>query len=249
VVEPAAPAFYARQGNAPWDWWTLLHPPYTVWHLSYVVLGAAIAPTRDWAALGFSVLAFFLAVGLAAHALDELHGRPLKTGIASSTLWVVAALALAGAVALGIIGAFFWDGANWALAAAMPIGVTLVVGYNLELFDGAFHSDHVFAWGWGGFPVVIGYLAQSPPESLVLLAAATAATLAAVGSSYAQRFLSSPARWLRRRSASVSGSITTRDGAAVQLDHEVLLAPLEDALRALSWAVPLAAIAVLLAGS
>jgi hypothetical protein len=249
VVDPAAPAFYARQGNALSDWWTLLHPPYTVWHLSYVILGAAIAPTRDWTALGFSVLAFFLAVALAAHALDELHGRPLKTGIGSSTLWVVATLGLAGAVTLGVFGAFFWDGHNWALATAMPIGVTLVVGYNLELFDGAFHSDHAFAWGWGGYPVVIGYLAQSPPESLVLLAAATAATLAAVGTSYAQRSLSSPARWLRRRSASVSGSITTLDGAAIQLDRGVLLAPLEHALRALSWAVPMAVIALLLAGS
>ena len=89
MAEPAAPAFYARQGTAVSDWWTLLHPPYTIWHLSYVVLGAAIAPSRDWTALAFSVLAFFLAVGLAAHALDELHGRPLRTNIPSSTLWAV----------------------------------------------------------------------------------------------------------------------------------------------------------------
>src|SRR4029450_10509702 len=119
MAEPAAPAFYARQGTAISDWWTLLHPPYTVWHLSYVVLGAATAPSRDWTARAFSVLAFFLAVGLAAHALDELHGRPLRTRIPSSTLWAVAALSLAGAVVLGVIGAFFWDGTNWALAVAV----------------------------------------------------------------------------------------------------------------------------------
>ena len=249
MAEPTAPAFYARRGTALSDWWTLLHPPYTLWHLSYVVLGAAIAPRRDWVALGFSVLAFFLAVGLAAHALDELQGRPLSTRIDSSTLWAVAGLALAGAVALGIVGAFFWDGHNWALVAAMPIGVVLVVGYNLELFDSRLHSDHVFAWAWGGFPVVIGYLAQSPPRSLLLWAAAAAATLAGVGTSYAQRFLSSPARLLRRHTASVTGSLTTTDGAAIELDRTVLLAPLEDALRALSWAVPLVAVALLLAGS
>src|SRR5262245_34657652 len=137
MAEPAAPAFYARQGTAASDWWTLLHPPYTVWHLSYVVLGAAIAPTRDWTALGFSVLAFFLAVGLAAHALDELHGRPLKTGLSDTTLWTVATLALGGAVGLGVVGSFFWDGTtNWALAVAIPLGMLLVVGYNQELFGG-----------------------------------------------------------------------------------------------------------------
>lgn len=249
MAEPAAPAFYARRGSAVSDWWTLLHPPYTVWHLSYVVLGAAIVPTRDWAALGFSVLAFLLAVGLAAHALDELQGRPLNTGIGSSILWAVAGLALSGALALGIIGAFFWRQPNWALAAAMPLGTMLVLGYNLELFDGRLHTDHVFAWGWGGFPVVIGFVAQSPPLSPTLLAAATAATLAGVGSAYAQRFLSTPARQLRRHTETVVGSLTMTDGAAVQLDRAVLLAPLEGALRALSWALPMAAVAVLLASA
>ena len=93
MAEPAAatPAFYARQGGRAADWWTVLHPPYTVWHLSYVVLGAAMASTIDPVALGLSVLAFFLAVGLAAHALDELQGRPLGTGIGDRTLWTVAA--------------------------------------------------------------------------------------------------------------------------------------------------------------
>ena len=232
----AAPAFYARRGNAVSDWWTLLHPPYTVWHLSYVVLGAAIVPARDWAALGFSV-----------HALDELQGRPLRTGIASTTLWVVAGLALAGAVALGILGAFFWDGTNWALAVAIPLGAALVVGYNLELFGGRLHTDQAFAWGWGSFPVVVGFLAQSPPATLRLVVAAVAMTLAAVGTSYAQRRLSTPARRLRRDTTSVTGSLTPTEGPAVPLDRAVLLAPLEGALRALSWAVPIIAIAVLLA--
>jgi len=249
MAEPAAPAFYARQGTATSDWWTLLHPPYTVWHLSYVVLGAAIAPSRDWTALAFSVLAFFLAVGLAAHALDELHGRPLRTRIPSSTLWAVAALSLAGAVVLGVIGAFFWDGTNWALAVAVPIGMLLVVGYNLELFDGALHSDHGFAWGWGGFPVVVGFVAQAPDPTPALLAAAAAATLAGVGTSYAQRYLSTPARRLRRRTTSVSGELIPMDGDPIQLDRAALLAPLEAALRALSWAVPMAAVALLLAGA
>ena len=35
------PAFYALAPGGWRDWWTLLHPPYTMWHLSYVALGAA----------------------------------------------------------------------------------------------------------------------------------------------------------------------------------------------------------------
>src|SRR5438477_8459925 len=75
------PAFYALRSGGWRDYWTLLHPPYTAWHLSYVAIGASVAPRFDGGRLGATVLAFFLGVGLTAHALDELRGRPLRTGI------------------------------------------------------------------------------------------------------------------------------------------------------------------------
>src|SRR5262245_22489778 len=93
------PAFYAATGPAG-DWWTLLHPPYTAWHLSYVAIGAALAPHLDAERLVATLLAFFLAVGIAAHALDELNGRPLRTSIPSSVLAGSAAVALTGAVVI-----------------------------------------------------------------------------------------------------------------------------------------------------
>ena len=249
MAEPgaAAPAFYARRGGRAADWWTLLHPPYTVWHLSYVDLGAAVAPRVDLAALGLSVMAFFLAVGLAAHALDELQGRPLRTRISDQTLRAVAGLALAGACALGVVGVFFWGHVNWPLAVAIPVGAVLVVGYNLELFGGRLHSDWAFAWAWGGFPVAVGFVAQAPDMTWALLGAAVAAALGGVGTSYAQRRLSTPARELRRRTADVTGTMTRSDGTVEPLDRTVLLVPLEGALRTLSWAIPALAFAMLLA--
>jgi hypothetical protein len=248
MPDEAAPTFYARQGGAISDWWTVLHPPYTAWHLSYVVLGAAVAPHRDWTALVFTVLAFFLAVGLAAHALDELHGRPLRTGIGATTLWSVALVALVGATAIGLVGALFRVGPQWALLVAVPVGAFLVVAYNLELF-GHFHTDHVFAWAWGGFPVVVGLLAQAPEWSATLVVAAVGATLAALGTSYAQRFLSTPARRLRRGITAVSGTLVTTNGGGIPLQRQTLLKPLEQALLALSWAVPAVAATLLFAAS
>ena len=38
------PAFYALRPGGWRDLITLLHPPYTAWHLSYVAFGAAAAP-------------------------------------------------------------------------------------------------------------------------------------------------------------------------------------------------------------
>ncbi|GAA1974862.1 hypothetical protein GCM10009798_40130 [Nocardioides panacihumi] len=241
-----APAFYARRGGRWADWWTLLHPPYTVWHLSYVVLGAAMARRIDWGALGLSVLAFFLAVGIAAHAYDERTGHPLGTAFTDRALTGLAATALAGAVALGVYGVFWWAGTNWPLLVAIPLGAVLVVGYNAELFGGLMHSDLVFGLGWGGFPVVVGYVAQSPGATWKGLVAVGVATAGGIATTYAQRFLSTPARQLRRRTAEVTGILTTTDGDVVAVDRRLLLAPLERALRSLSYGVPLVALAALL---
>jgi hypothetical protein len=248
MAEPTvAPAFYARRGGRLADWWTVLHPPYTLWHLSYVALGAAMAPVLDWTALGATVLAFFLAVGVAAHSLDELHGRPLGTRLGDGALRLAAGAALVGACALGVVGIVVRSPAVWPLVVAVPVGALLVVGYNLELFGGRLHTDAVFAWAWGGFPVAVGFLAQDPALSPSTVAAGVAATLAGVGTSYAQRHLSTPARGLRRRTSDVSGTVHRVDGTVEPLDRAALLAPLEAALRAMSWAVPAVAVAALLA--
>jgi hypothetical protein len=241
------PAFYVRRGGPAADWWTLLHPPYTLWHLSYVVLGAGMAPHLDRTALVWSVAAFFLAVGVAAHALDELQGRPLATRISDSILQVVAGLAILGACALGAVGVLFHGPTNWWLLGAMPVGVVLLVGYNLELFGGRLHTDAVFACSWGGFPVAVGFVAQAPADTSSSMIAAALATLAGVGTAYVQRSLSTPARHLRRRTSQVSGTIRWVDGSVADLDRRTLLAPLERALRTLSWVVPAIAAAVLAA--
>jgi predicted membrane-bound mannosyltransferase len=149
-------------------------------------------------------------------------------------------------VTLGLYGAFWWDGVDWAVAVAVPVGVALVVGYNLELLGGRLHSDLVFGLGWGGFPVAVGYLAQAPDLTSPNVVSALAAVGAAVALTYAQRRLSTPARDLRRRTRDVEGVAHRLDGTAVLLDRQALLAPLEGGLRALSWAVPLVALAVLL---
>ena len=140
------PAWYAA-GSGPWrDWVTVLHLPYTAWHLAYVLVGAGLAASVDPVRLIGTLLAFALAVGVAAHALDELKGRPLGTAIPATTLAVVAGLAGAGAVALGVVGI---GRIGWGLAGFIAVGVVLVVGYNLEIGGGVLHTDTVFAAAMG----------------------------------------------------------------------------------------------------
>lgn len=238
--DPARPAFYALAAGGWRDYWTLLHPPYTVWHLSYVTIGAALAPAlhvRWWLE---TVLAFFLAMGLAAHALDELNGRPLRTRIPASVLWSIAAIGLLAATALGVDGAIEVSAWIWLFILT---GVFLVVAYNLELFGGAFHSDVWFALAWGAFPVLTAYFAQT--GSLRVDAVVAAAACAVL--SGAQRALSTPVRTLRRHVADVRGVRIMDDGSVESLGAESLRAAPESALRLLSIAVPLLAAALVLA--
>ncbi len=236
------PAYYAARTDAGgWrDWWTLLHPPYTAWHLAYVVIGACLAPIVNGTRLVATLLAFFCAVGLAAHALDELQGRPLRTRIPARSLVAVAAVGLAGAVGLGVVGAVQ---VGWPLVPFLVVGPLLVVGYNFELFGGIIHNDVGFAASWGAFPVLTAYVAQTGN----LAAAPILAAVGAFGLSAAQRALSTPARLLRRRTVDISGTITLTDGSELDVERSLLLAPLERALRSLSWAVVLLAAALALA--
>lgn len=242
-TDSLSPAFYARRGGARWDWWTVLHPPYTLWHLSYVGIGAALAPRIDWLILGATVLAFALAVGIAAHALDEWNGRPLRTGISDRALWIAAIVSLAAATALGIM---VLPHTGPVLIPFVAAGILLVLGYNLELFGGVLHTDLGFALAWGAFPAAVGYVAQAPPLNSPGTLAAVVAVLAATALSAAQRRLSTPARMLRRRAVSVTGVIELTDGSTARLDQAALLRPLDGALRLLSYAAPAIAAALLL---
>jgi hypothetical protein len=222
------------------EWWTLLHPPYTAWNLAYVVVGACLAPVVDATYLVATVLAFFCAVGLAAHALDELAGRPLRTSIPAGALVAVAVAGLAGAVALGVAGAVK---VGWPLVPFLVVGPVLVVAYNFELLGGAVHNDVGFAASWGTFPVLTAYVAQTGRLAWAPVIFGAAAFFL----SLAQRALSTPARLLRRRAAAVGGEVVLGDGSRVALGRAVLLAPLERALHLTAWAVVLAAAALAVA--
>jgi hypothetical protein len=217
------PAFYALRSGGWRDYVTLLHVPYTLWHLSYVAIGAALVPRMDWPVLGWTVLAFALALGVGAHALDELHGRPLRTRIPSSVLVALAVVSVAGACAIGIVIA---SRRTWWLLLFVGLGAFLVTAYNLELFGGTFHSDLWFALAWGAFPLLTGYFASAERLGWAALAGAAFAVL----SSLAQRVLSTEVRFARRQAG---------EPAATR--------PLERALQLLAAALPLLAGALLLA--
>ena len=225
------PAFYAMVSGSGWkDYVNLLHLPYTLWHLSYVVLGAAIAPEIHVDRLLITLLAFFLAVGIASHALDEINGRPLGTSIPRPVLLALGLVPLAGAVALGVAAGVV--STVWILPF-VAFGGFIAVAYNLGVWNDRFHSDFWFAFAWGAFPAFTSYWINSPhvTASAVLLA------LGCFTLSLAQRTLSTPVRAIRRRTLNVEGSMQMADGSSVSLDGPTMISAPEKALTLLSLTV------------
>ena len=223
------PAFYALAPGGWRDYVTLLHPPYTLWHLSYVAIGAALAQEWRPGRLGLALAAFFLAVGIGAHALDELKGRPLGTRIPGRTLVSLATLSIGAATGLGIAAAVRYD--LW-LLSFVAFGAFAVCAYNLELLGGRIHTDVWFALAWGAFPLLTGYFNAAERIRVgALLAAGFAGLL-----SFAQRRLSTQVRKVRRKVAAVSGTIELKEGGREPITPELLTRAPEAALRALAAA-------------
>ena len=229
-------AFYALRPGGWRDYWTLLHPPYTLWLLSNALLGAAIAPAPDPRIVAGGLLAFGLAVGVAAHSFDELQGRPLATRIPSRVLVALGAVALAASVGLGITALTV---VGPGLLAFVVVGAALVLGYAFEA--PLLHSDLGFALAWGAFPTVtLAYATGAAPLPTVAVAAGTAFL------SLAQRHLSTRVRGIRRRATAVSGEVRYRDGSRELIDARSLIAAPEAGLRLLWPAITLLALGVLL---
>jgi hypothetical protein len=235
----ARPAFYALAPGGWRDYVTLLHPPYTLWHLSYTAIGAGLAPELRWDRLLLALAAFFLAMGVGAHALDELKGRPLQTRIPERVLWLLAAVSITAAVAIGIFASIAYTA--W-LLPLVAFGGFIVVVYNLELFGGRLHNALWFAVAWGALPALAGYLVTAERISDEAVAAAAFAGLL----SWAQRVLSTPVRDVRRRVTAVSGTVTYRDGREEPVESRTLMGAPETGLRVLAAATVALAVALVL---
>jgi hypothetical protein len=234
------PAFYALQPGGWRDLITVLHPPYTAWHLANVAFGAAAAAEIHTDRFVATLAAFFLAVGVGAHALDELNGRPLKTQLSDRALIGLAACSLAGAIGIGIAGCFI---VSASLVPFVLAGAFLVVAYNLELFGGRFHTDFWLAASWGAFPALTSWWVNTLSfGSAKTVVAGALVTAGCFGLTAVQRRLSTPVRRLRRKTASVSGEQRLEDGTVIPLNAAELAGPLDASLRGLSWAIGVLAV-------
>jgi hypothetical protein len=204
------------------------------------VLGAALSPTLREDRLIATLIAFLLAVGVSAHALDEFSGRPLRTRIPTSVLVALGAGGLAGAVAIGLVGSVF--ASPW-LLTFVAFGAFIAPAYNLEWFRGRFHSDFWFAIAWGVFPFVTAYYASAERfEAPIVFGGAAVFAL-----SLAQRTLSHRVRAMRRNVRAIEGRVLYTDGTIEDIDRLWAIGADERALMLMAVSISAISGAVLLA--
>jgi hypothetical protein len=233
------PAWYTVGGRGVLsDFVNLLHPPYTLWHLSYVLIGIALSPTiyldRSIAVL----VAYFLGLGIGAHALDETMGNPLKTRLSKGKLYSLGFTSLSIAAS---IGAYYVVTLSALLLPIIVAEVFFALAYNLESFNRRFHNTLVFSISWGILPFVTGYFVNALSISL-----GAVLTSVAIGIlTYVQRTLSLQARSVRRNLDSPVKSLKLENGKEIPLTEKDLISPAERSLKALTLTIFVFAVALI----
>jgi len=138
--------------------------------LSFVIIGAAAAPRAYPDRIVATLAAYFLGLGIGAHALDQLepNGSHYVQSLKRKDLAVLGALGMTGAAAIGAYYAatvtpflllFVFAGFFFAIAYALP---TLVAG-------GLFHNNICFAFAWGYLPYLTSYYVNSQSIAPIVL--------------------------------------------------------------------------------
>jgi hypothetical protein len=144
----------------------LLFLPYTGMVLSYTMLGSVLSDEIHWDRLAAIVFIYFLGLGIAAHALDALGSKGLKpwgNAFNKRQLWLLAVGSLVLAYGIATYFMILYVPLLWAVAILEGF---FVFAYNLEWFNGKFHTDGWFAFSWGFLPVLAGYIMQTNRLSL-----------------------------------------------------------------------------------
>ena len=169
---PAAkPAWYFVSSSSKLgDLLNLLHLPYTGMVLSFVIIGAATAPRAYPDRIFATVAAYFLGLGVGAHALDQLepNGSHYCQSLTRRDLAVLATAGMAGAVA---IGGYYAATVALSLALFILAGVFFALAYTLPTFfaRGLFHNNVTFAIAWGFLPYLTSYFVNSQSMAPVVL--------------------------------------------------------------------------------
>jgi hypothetical protein len=171
--------------------------PYTGMCVSFAVIGSIAASDVHWDRIGAIALIYALALGIGAHAADNIGSQKDKPWGRYFTRKQMIALMISSLAAAYAIGIYYIVLHVPLLAIVAILEGFFLFAYNFEIWGGRFHNDFWFAVSWGALPVMAGYLIQTSDIGILPFAVAGAATLA----SFAEIRMSRPYKQLKKSAA------------------------------------------------
>jgi len=242
----AGGAWYARSGSKVRELYTIMHLPYTSMVLSYTLIGAALAPSVYPSRVILTLVAYFLGLGLSAHALNELYARHWGAALSKSELQLLFAVPLIGAILIGLYATMTLYASSGTLFASLvlllfiALETLFVFLYNADFSGGKFHSDLAFAFSWAALPTLIGYYVNA----MTITAVAILMSIAMAATAGIEINLSRWCKDFRRRSPLTK--IRFADSTELDLSTTELIAKPEKSLKLIVVVVDLVAIGLIL---
>ena len=157
----------------------MLFLPYTGMCVSFTIIGSMLSESILWDRVLSIFVIYFLALGVSAHAADNLGSKKIKPWGNFFTIFELKLMVIGGLSVSYILGVYYIITVAPLLLIIAIIEGFFLFAYNFELFNGLFHNNFWFAVSWGGLPLLAGFVIQTDSISALSLISSIIAFLVA----------------------------------------------------------------------
>jgi hypothetical protein len=157
----------------------MLFLPYTGMCISFTIIGSMLSESIAWDRVLSIFIIYFLALGVSAHAADNLGSKKIKPWGNFFSIFELRLMVIGGLSVSYILGIYYIITFVPLLLIIAIIEGFFLFAYNFELFNGLFHNNFWFAVSWGGLPLLAGFVIQTNSISVLSLISSIMAFLVA----------------------------------------------------------------------
>ena len=147
----------------------MLFLPYTGMCISFTIIGSMLSESIAWDRVLSIFIIYFLALGVSAHAADNLGSKKIKPWGNYFSTFELRLMVIGGLSVSYILGIYYIITFVPLLLIIAIIEGFFLFAYNFELFNGLFHNNFWFAVSWGALPLLAGFVIQTNSISVLSL--------------------------------------------------------------------------------
>jgi len=157
----------------------MLFLPYTGMCISFTIIGSMLSESIAWDRVLSIFIIYFLALGVSAHAADNLGSKKIKPWGNYFSTFELRLMVIGGLSVSYMLGIYYIITFAPLLLFIAIIEGFFLFAYNFELFNGLFHNNFWFAVSWGALPLLAGFVIQTNSFSVLSLISSIMAFLVA----------------------------------------------------------------------